>query len=93
MVIQGPSVVAKSLPLHGPSRTCISRDCTSRADQSLKIVYPKMCAPASAGESDAPSLPGTAPMTAPTSSSKSSRSVAGGSTVAPEPIIECGFVK
>ena len=32
---QGPMVVAKSLPLLGPSLSDISRPCTSRADQSF----------------------------------------------------------
>ena len=36
----GPSDVAKSLPFAGPSPTCISRRCRSRADQSLRTVNP-----------------------------------------------------
>jgi hypothetical protein len=38
VTIHGPSVPAKSLPLAGPRFTFISRDCRSRADQSLKMV-------------------------------------------------------
>ena len=34
----GPNVLAKSLPLAGPSRTTVSSRCRSRADQSSKIV-------------------------------------------------------
>ena len=49
VTIQGPRVVAKSLPFAGPRRTFISRPWMSRADQSLKIVYPKTWPAASAG--------------------------------------------
>ena len=38
----GPSVVTESLPFVGPSRTCISANWRSRADQSMRIVYPAM---------------------------------------------------
>ena len=93
VTIHGPRVVAKSLPLAGPSRTFISRAWMSRADQSLKIVYPKMWPAASSGDRSRPSEPATPPMTAPTSSSKSRRSVFGGRTSAPVAMIECGFVK
>ena len=57
MTIHGPSVVAKSLPFAGPRRTFISRAWTSRADQSLKIVYPKMWPAASPGDRSRPSEP------------------------------------
>ena len=51
----GPSEVAKSLPLAGPSPTGISANCRSRADKSFMIVKP--------------SIPPSAPITPASSSS------------------------
>jgi len=67
----GPSEVAKSLALAGPSQQLISSFWTSRADQSSMIVKPKTYAPAAAGSRSRPRLPTTAA----TSHSKSIRSV------------------
>ena len=36
----GPSAVAKSLPLAGPSPTGVSANCRSRAEKSFMIVNP-----------------------------------------------------
>ena len=46
---QGPIDVAKSLPNAGPMPTDISRNCISRALQSLKMVYPTMASSACSG--------------------------------------------
>src|SRR5919107_265001 len=85
---QGPIVVAKSLPLAGPSPLRISRRWMSRADQSLTTRYPAMWSPARSGVRSRPSRPTTTP----TSSSKSSACESGGAaTGSPEPTIACGL--
>jgi fumarylacetoacetate (FAA) hydrolase len=54
-----PSEVAKSLPLAGPSESCISRRCTSLADQSFMTMKPATIRSASSRRRLAPSRPST----------------------------------
>jgi hypothetical protein len=56
----GPSEVAKSLPLAGPSPWRISRRCRSRADQSSMIVNPATTSSQRPGSTSAHSTPITA---------------------------------
>ena len=53
----GPNELAKSLPLAGPSRTAVSSRWRSRADQSLKIVYPPIASSARSGARSPPACP------------------------------------